>query len=90
MGRPGGSRKLRRQQGDLPVSAFPWARVFALLTAMLVSALVGVALAPIFAGAAPVAVLAGNSAGAVATSLAVSLTARPASAGHAREQRGAI
>ena len=69
--------KIRRQQGDLPVSAFPRARVFALLAAMLVSALVGVAVAPIFASAAPVAVFAGTSAGAVATSLAVSLTAMP-------------
>src|SRR5258708_1553526 len=53
--------KIRRLQGNLPVSAFPWARVFALLAAMLVSALVGVAAAPIFASAAPVAVFPRNS-----------------------------
>jgi hypothetical protein len=69
--------RIRLQKGDLPVSAFPWARTFALLAAMLVSALAGVAVAPIFASVAPVAVLAGNSAGAVATTLAISLTARP-------------
>jgi hypothetical protein len=39
--------------------------------------LAGVAVAPIFASAAPFAVFAGTSAGAVATSLAVSLTATP-------------
>jgi hypothetical protein len=69
--------KIRRQQGDLPAAAFPWARVFALLAAMLLSALAGVAVAPIFASSTPVAVLIGTSAGAVATSVAVSLTARP-------------
>ena len=69
--------KIRRLEGNLPVSAFPWARVFALVAAMLVSALAGVAVAPIFASAAPVAVFTGTTAGAVVTSLAVSLTARP-------------